>query len=146
MIHSFLLSINLDFTDSIDLYRKIHLFFCSSKNENWFHANSEFVDNGVSVAIESRRIKQFIITFLIKSLKKSYFSFKTRFKVFFWRPILARFVGAQFFQVFRSRSELSHFFLFPRNSRHLTTDLTAEFAVACLPSVSVRFRSKERGT
>ena len=64
MTHSFRLSIYLDFTDSIDLYRKIHLFFCSSKNENWFHANSEFVDNGV--AIESRRIKQFIITFLKK--------------------------------------------------------------------------------
>ena len=40
----------------IDLSRKINLFFCSSKNENWFHANSEFVNNGV--AIESRRIKQ----------------------------------------------------------------------------------------
>ena len=34
------------------IYRKIHLFFCSSKNENWFHPNSEFVDNWV--AIESR--------------------------------------------------------------------------------------------
>ena len=81
--------------DSIDLYRKIHLFFCSSINENWFHANSEFVDNGV--AIESRRIKQFIITFLKKSLKKPYLFFKTPFKVFFWRPILEGFVGAQFF-------------------------------------------------
>ena len=38
-----------------------HLFFCPSKNENWFHANSEFVDNWV--ASESRRIKQFVITF-----------------------------------------------------------------------------------
>ena len=63
----------------IDLYRfyrfhrfylKIHLFFCSvsSKNENWFHANSEFVDNGI--AIESRRIRQFIITLLKKKFKK----------------------------------------------------------------------------
>ena len=71
-------------------YRKIHLFFCSvlSTNEKWFHANSEFVDNGI--AIESRRIKQFISTFKKKSLKKSYLFFKTRFEVFFWRPILAR--------------------------------------------------------
>ena len=65
MTHSFRLSIYLDFTDSID--------FCSSQNENWFHAISEFVDSGV--AIESRRIKQIIITFLIKSLKKSYLLF-----------------------------------------------------------------------
>ena len=40
MTHSFRLSIYkkinilLDFTHSIDFYRKIHLFFCSSKNEN----------------------------------------------------------------------------------------------------------------
>ena len=34
----------------------IYLFICSSKNENWFHANSKFVDSWV--AIESRRIKQ----------------------------------------------------------------------------------------
>ena len=31
-------------------------YICSSKNENWFHGNSKFVDNWV--AIESRRIKQ----------------------------------------------------------------------------------------
>ena len=51
-------------------YLKIHLFFCSvsSKNENWFHANSEFVDNGI--AIESRRIRQFIITLFKKKFKK----------------------------------------------------------------------------
>ena len=49
----------LDFTDSIDLYRKIHLSFCSSKNENWFHAIREFVDHWVA----SRKIKQFIIPF-----------------------------------------------------------------------------------
>ena len=51
-------------------YLKIHLFFCSvsSKNENWFHANSEFVDKGI--AIESRRIRQFIITLLKKKFKK----------------------------------------------------------------------------
>ena len=38
-----------------------NLLFCSFKNENWFHANSGFVDNWV--AIESLRINQFIITF-----------------------------------------------------------------------------------
>ena len=78
MTHSFRLSIYLDFTDSTDFYRKIHLFFCSSKNENWFHANSEFVDNWV--ASEIRRIKQFIITFQ-KKIKKSYLFFKTHFNV-----------------------------------------------------------------
>ena len=35
--------------------------FCSSKNKNSFQANCEFVDN--CAAIESRRIKQFVITF-----------------------------------------------------------------------------------
>ena len=52
--------------------------FCSSvhpKIENWFHANSEFVDNWV--AIESRRIKQFNITFLKNPfLKNLIFSLK----------------------------------------------------------------------
>ena len=70
MTHSFRLSIYLDFTDSIDFYRKIHVFFCSSKNENWFQGNIEFVDNWV--AIESRRIKQFTITFLDKGFKKNH--------------------------------------------------------------------------
>ena len=78
MTHSFRLSIYLDFTDSIDLYRKIHVFFCSSKNENWFHANGEFADNGVP--IESRKIKQFIITFLVKSLNNLIFSLKPALK------------------------------------------------------------------
>ena len=97
MTHSFRSSIYkkinilLDFTHSIDFYRKIHLFFCSSKNENWFLANSEFVDNWV--AIENSRIKQFIINFLKKSLKNLIFSLKParRFKVFFWWPVLFRF-------------------------------------------------------
>ena len=35
--------------------------------------------------------------FFKEKFKKSYLFFKTRFKVFFWWPILARFVGAQFF-------------------------------------------------
>ena len=51
-----ILSFRWEFTDFIDLYQKIHLFFCSSKNKNWFQAKSEFVDNWV--AIESQRIKQ----------------------------------------------------------------------------------------
>ena len=92
----------------IDLSRfyRFHRFlsedtsFCSSvhpKIENWFHANSEFVDNWV--AIESRRIKQFNITFLKKSFfKKPHLFFKTRFKVFFGWPTLARFF--LFFPVF----------------------------------------------
>ena len=57
---------------------EMHLFFCSPKTENWFHANSEFVDNGV--AIESRRIKQFIVTFLLKSLKNLIFPLKPALK------------------------------------------------------------------
>ena len=64
--------------DFIDLYRKIYLFICSSKNENWFHENSKFVDNWV--AIESRRIKQlplFKIIFL-KNLKNLLFSSRPR--------------------------------------------------------------------
>ena len=73
MTHSFRLLIYLDFTDSIDLYRKKHLFFCSSKNENWFHANREFIDNWV--AIECPRIKQFNITEK-KGLKNFLFSWK----------------------------------------------------------------------
>ena len=77
MTHSFRLSIYLDFTDSIDLYRKIHLFFCSSKNENWFHENSEFVDNWA--AIESRGIKQFTITFFKKVKTNIIFSLKPAF-------------------------------------------------------------------
>ena len=62
MTHAFRLSIYLDFTDSIDFYRKIDLFFCSSKNENWFQANIEFVGDWVAI--------EFTITFLNKGLKK----------------------------------------------------------------------------
>ena len=57
----------LIFTKFIDLYQKIYLFIYSSKNENWFHANSKFVDNWV--AIESQSIKQLTL-FKKKSLKK----------------------------------------------------------------------------
>ena len=67
MTYSFRLSIYHDFTDSTDFYRKIHLFFCSSKNENWFHENSEFVDNWA--AIDSQGVKQFTITFFKKKVK-----------------------------------------------------------------------------
>ena len=75
MTHSFRLSIYLDFTDSIDLYRKIHLFFCSFKNENCY-ANSEFVDNWV--AIESQTIKQYY--YFKKKLKNLLFSLKPALK------------------------------------------------------------------
>ena len=49
MTHSFRLFIYLDFTNFTDLSWKIHLFFCSSKNWNWFYANSEFVDEWVAM-------------------------------------------------------------------------------------------------
>ena len=81
------------FTDFIDLHRKIYLFICSSKNENWFHAGSKFVDNWV--AIDSGRIKQLSLfkKIFLKILKNLVFPTKTRFKIFFW------FVGAQFFTI-----------------------------------------------
>ena len=76
MTHSFRLSIYLDFTDSIDFYRKMHLSFCTSKNENWFHANTEFVDNWV--AIESRINN--LLSLKKKSLKNLIFSLKPALK------------------------------------------------------------------
>ena len=66
----------VSFIDLSRFYRFHRFLFCSSQNEEWFHANSEFVVN--RGAIEGRRIKQFIdfiITFLIKSFKKSYLLF-----------------------------------------------------------------------
>ena len=49
----------------------------------------------IELQFESRlRIKQ--LSFFKKSLKKSYLFFKTRFKIFLWWLILARFVDAQF--------------------------------------------------
>ena len=99
MTHLLRLSSYLDFTDSIDLYWKKHLFFYSSKNEKCFHANSEFVSKFVDnwVAIESQRIKQYYYFFKNESKKCFLFS-TTHFKVFFWWPILALFLGAQFFR------------------------------------------------
>ena len=58
----------LIFTDLIDLYRKIHLFICSSKNENWIHANSKFIDFWV----ERERIKHLS---LFKEIFKTILSF-----------------------------------------------------------------------
>ena len=68
------------FSDFIDLYRKIYLFICSSKNENWFHGNSKFIDNWV--AIESRRIKQLSIfkKIFLKNLRNLIFSSKPGLK------------------------------------------------------------------
>ena len=65
------------------------MFICSSKNENWIHANSKFIDNWV--AIESWRIKELSLK---KIFKKSYLFFKTMFKICIWWLIQARFVGA----------------------------------------------------
>ena len=87
MTHSFRLSIYLDFIDFIDLYRKIHLY--PYKNENWFHANSEFVDK---CNWESK--DQTVSYDVKKKFKKSYLLFKTWLKIFFWLQILAKFVGA----------------------------------------------------
>ena len=70
MTHSFRLSIYLDFTDSIDFY-SVH-----PKMKNDFMQTVNLLS--IEGAIEGRRIKQFIdfiITFLIKSLKKSYLLF-----------------------------------------------------------------------
>ena len=72
MTHSFLLSVYLDFIDPIDLY----LFFCSSKMKTDFMQTV----NLLTIKLQFRGIKQFIIIFL----KKSYLFFKTRFQVFFW--------------------------------------------------------------
>ena len=63
MTHSFRLSIYLDFTDSIDLYWKIHLFFCSSKKENSFHAKSEFVDNWIAIESQIDQTINFLSVF-----------------------------------------------------------------------------------
>ena len=72
-VHQFVLI----FIDFIDLYRKIHPFNCSSKNKNWIHAKSTFIDKWV--AIKSRRIKQ------LSLFENSYLFFKI-----FWCLILAR--------------------------------------------------------
>ena len=78
------------------LYRKIHLsallfiqkwkplsckqWICWQLSSNW-----ELKDQTILVLKKK------------KTWKKSFLFFKTRFKVFFWWPILARFLGAQFF-------------------------------------------------
>ena len=80
MTRSFLLSVYLDFIDPIDLYRKIHLFFCSSKMKTDFMQTV----NLLTIKLQFRGIKQFIIIFFKKKkFKKSYLFFKTRFQVFF---------------------------------------------------------------
>ena len=72
-VHQFVLI----FIDVIDLYRKIHPLNCSSKNKNWIHAKSTFIDKWV--AIKSRRIKQ------LSLFENSYLFFKI-----FWWLVLAR--------------------------------------------------------
>ena len=69
----------------------VERYICSSKNENWLHASSKFVDNWV--AIESRRIKQLSLfnKIFLKKPEKSYLFFKTRFKILFWWLVLGSF-------------------------------------------------------
>ena len=52
MTHSFILSICLDFTDPIDLYRKIHLFFCSSKMKTDFVQTVNFLTIKLQLRVE----------------------------------------------------------------------------------------------
>ena len=59
----------------IDLYRKIHLFFCSSKNENWFHANRMTIE----LQLRVERSNNLLSLFKKKKLKKSYLFLNTRF-------------------------------------------------------------------
>ena len=90
MTHSFRLSIYLDFTDSIDF---IGRYICSSvpsypQMKNDFMQTVNLLTIKLQLKVEGSnnllsRLKK-------KSLKKSYLFFKTRFEVFFWRPILAR--------------------------------------------------------
>ena len=90
MTHSFRLSIYLDFTDSIDF---IWRYICSSvpshpKMKTDFMQTVNLLTMELQLKVEGSnnllsRLKK-------KSLKKSYLFFKTRFEVFFWRPILAR--------------------------------------------------------
>ena len=89
----------VSFIDLSRFYRfhRFHLLLIQKWNR--FHANSEFLDNWV--AIESQRIKQFIITFKKNCLKKHIFSLKPGLKTSSGgRYILARIVGAQFFTIY----------------------------------------------
>ena len=67
MTHSFLLSVYLDFINPIDLY----LFFCSSKMKTDFMQTV----NLLTIKLQFRGIKQFIIIFLKKKKFKKILSF-----------------------------------------------------------------------
>ena len=67
MTHSFLLSVYLDFIDPIDLY----LFFSSSKMKTDFMQTV----NLLTIKLQFRGIKQFIIIFLKKKKFKKILSF-----------------------------------------------------------------------
>ena len=92
----------------IDLFWFVGRYICSSvypkMKTDYMQktASSKFVDSWVS--IESWRIKQLSLfkkIFKTKS-EKCYLFYKTRFKIFFWWLILARFVGSQVFTIIRS--------------------------------------------
>ena len=91
------LSIYLDFTDSIDFTWR---YICSSvpshpKMKTDFMQTVNLLTMELQLKVEGS--DNLLSLYLKKSSKKSYIFFKTRFKVSFWWPILARFVGAQFF-------------------------------------------------
>ena len=72
----------------IDLHRfyRFHRFVSEDTSEHLFirtKMKTDFMQTVNLLTIESRRIKQFIMTL-----------FKTWLKIFFWLPILAKFVGA----------------------------------------------------
>ena len=90
MTHSFRLSIYLDFTDSIDFTWR---YICSSvpshpKMKTDFMQTVNLLTMELQLKVEGSN--NLLSSLKKKSLKKSYLFFKTRFEVFFWRPILAR--------------------------------------------------------
>ena len=87
----------LDFTDSIDF---IWRYICSSvpshpKMKTDFMQTVNLLTMELQLKVEGS--DNLLSLFKKKCSKKFYIFFKTRFKVSFWWPILARFVGAQFF-------------------------------------------------
>ena len=95
MTHSFRLSIYLDFTDSIDFYRKIHAdSSVHPKMKTDFRETLNLLTIELQLRVEgSNNLLSLLITFLNKSLEKPYLFFKIRFKVFFGWPTLARFLS-----------------------------------------------------
>ena len=88
-VHRFILI----FTDFFDLHRKIHLFIKIWK----LNSCKQLIFLTIKLQLKVEGSNNY--HFLKKALKKSYLFFKTRFKIFLWLLILARFVGAQFFTI-----------------------------------------------